>query len=216
MLPSSASELTRCILLRLDHQLTRFTPDDRRFAAAVLQRFIEWFSARQADELQQIRKDFDAFQTGVRNSREMRLQIALWQQGWVFDCFTRFAAEVGVVTPKAAASMNGVFGTLLKRAWDDTVDAIDRLTPVRPESLVSFTVQALQCENIPAIQRHGCLYVRLEDLTEYLRHISRQPSLDPKAVSAALLSAGMLETDASGKNTKKLDGRRYLVIRCRQ
>lgn len=216
MLPSSASELTRCILLRLDHQLTRFTPDDRRFAAAVLQRFIEWFSARQADELQQIRKDFDAFQAGVRNSREMRLQIALWQQGWVFDCFTRFAAEVGVVTPKAAASMNGVFGTLLKRAWDDTVDAIDRLTPVRPESLVSFTVQALQCENIPAIQRHGCLYVRLEDLTEYLRHISRQPSLDPKAVSAALLSAGMLETDASGKNTKKLDGRRYLVIRCRQ
>ena len=214
--PSSASELTRCILLRLDHQLTRFTPDDRRFAAAVLQRFIEWFSARQADELQQIRKDFDAFQAGVRNSREMRLQIALWQQGWVFDCFTRFAAEVGVVTPKAAASMNGVFGTLLKRAWDDTVDAIDRLTPVRPESLVSFTVQALQCENIPAIQRHGCLYVRLEDLTEYLRHISRQPSLDPKAVSAALLSAGMLETDASGKNTKKLDGRRYLVIRCRQ
>ena len=81
MLPSSASELTRCILLRLDHQLTRFTPDDRRFAAAVLQRFIEWFSARQADELQQIRKDFDAFQAGVRNSREMRLQIALWQQG---------------------------------------------------------------------------------------------------------------------------------------
>ena len=216
MLPSAASELTRCVLLRLDHQLTDFEPDDRVFAAATFQRFLEWFAARQAVELERLRKDFDAFQAGVQNNREMRLQIALWQQSWVFDCFTRFAAEVGVVTPKAAASMNGVFGTLLKRAWDDTVDAIDRLTPVRPESLVSFTVQALQCENIPAIQRHGCLYVRLEDLTEYLRHISRQPSLDPKAVSAALLSAGMLETDASGKNTKKLDGRRYLVIRCRQ
>lgn len=216
MLPSSASELTRCILLRLDHPLTRFDPADRRFAATAFQHFIEWFSTRQANELQRLRKDLDAFQAGVRSSREMRLQITLWQQGWVFDCFTRFAAEAGVVTPKAAASMNGVFGDLLKKAWADTVDAIDRLTPVRPESLVRFTVQALQCENIPAIQRHGCLYVRLEDLTEYLRHISRQPSLDPKAVSAALLSAGMLETDASGKNTKKLDGRRYLVIRCRQ
>ena len=216
MLPSATSELTRCVLLRLDHQLTRFDPDDRRFAAATFHHFIEWFSTRQADELQQIRKDFDAFQAGVRNSGEMRSQIALWQQGWVFDCFTRFAAEVGVVTPKAAASMNRVLGNLLKKAWVDTMDAIDRLTPVRPESLVSFAVQALQCENIPAIQRHGCLYVRLEDLTECLRHISRQPSLDPKAVSAALLSAGMLETDASGKNTKKLEGRRYLVIRCRQ
>lgn len=216
MLPSAASELTRCILLRLDHQLTNFQPDDRSFAAATFSHFIAWFAARQADELQQLRKDFDAFQAGISNNREMRLQIALWQQGWVFDCFTRFAAEVGTVTLKAAVSMNGVFDSLLKRAWFNTMEEIERLTPVRPESLAAFTVQALQCENIPAIQRHGCLYVRLEDLTEYLRHISRQPSLDPKAVSAALLSAGMLETDASGKNTKKLDGRRYLVIRCHQ
>lgn len=216
MLPSSASELTRCILLRLDHPLTRFDLADRRFAAAAFRHFIEWFSTRQADELQRLRKDLDAFQAGVRSSREMRLQITLWQQGWVFDCFTRFAAEVGVVAPKAAASMNGVFDDLLKKAWADTVDAIDRLTPVRPESLVSFTVQALRDGNVPVTQHHGCQYVRLEDLTEYLRHISRQPSLDPKDVSAALLSAGVLETDNSGKNTKKLDGRRYLAIRCRQ
>lgn len=39
---------------------------------------------------------------------------------------------------------------------------------------------------------------------------------DPKTVSAALLSAGLLETDASGKNTKKLGGRRYLAICCQQ
>ena len=69
---------------------------------------------------------------------------------------------------------------------------------------------------IPAIRHRGCLYVRLEVLTEQLRRVSQRPSLDPKTISAALRSAGMLETDASGKNTKKLDGRRYLVIRCRQ
>lgn len=216
MLPSAASELTRCILLRLDHQLADFEPSDRIFAAATFQRFLEWFAARQTDELQQLRKDFDAFQAGVSNSREMRLQIALWQQGWVFDCFTRFAAEVGVVSQKAAASMNGVFGALLKKAWTDTLDEIDRLAPVRPESLTAFTVQALQRKVIPAIRHRGCLYVRLEELTQYLRCITRQPSLDPKAVSAALLDAGLLETDASGKNTKKLGGRRYLAVRRQQ
>lgn len=216
MLPSAASELTRCVLLRLDHQLTDFEPDDRVFAAATFQRFLEWFAARQAVELEQLRKDFDAFQAGVQNNREMRLQIALWQQSWVFDCFTRFAAEVGVLASKAAASMNRVFDSLLKKAWADTLDEIDRLTPVRPESLAAFTVQALQREGVPAIRHHGCLYVRLEELTQYLRCITRQPSLDPKAVSAALLSAGLLETDASGKNTKKLGGRRYLAIRCQQ
>lgn len=216
MLPSAASELTRCVLLRLDRQLTDFEPDDRVFAAATFQRFLEWFAARQAVELEQLRKDFDAFQAGVQNNREMRLQIALWQQSWVFDCFTRFAAEVGVLASKAAASMNRVFDSLLKKAWADTLDEIDRLTPVRPESLAAFTVQALQREGVPAIRHHGCLYVRLEELTQYLRCITRQPSLDPKAVSAALLSAGLLETDASGKNTKKLGGRRYLAIRCQQ
>ena len=203
MLPSAASELTRCVLLRLDHQLTDFEPDDRVFAAATFQRFLEWFAARQTAELEQLRKDFDAFQAGVRDNREMRLQIALWQQSWVFDCFTRFAAEVGVLASKAAASMNRVFDSLLKKAWADTLDEIDRLTPVRPESLAAFTVQALQREGVPAIRHHGCLYVRLEELTQYLRCITRQPSLDPKAVSAALLNAGLLETDASGKNTKK-------------
>ena len=212
MLPSAASELTRCILLRLDHQLTDFQPDDRSFAAATFSHFLAWFAARQADELQQLRKDFDAFQAGVQNNREMRLQIALWQQGWVFDCFTRFAAEVGTVTLKAAASMNRVFGALLKKAGADTLDEIDRLTPVRPESLAAFTVQALQHEGVPAIRHRGCLYVRLEDLTQYLRCITRHPGLDPKAVSAALLNAGLLETDASGKNTKKLGGRRYLAV----
>ena len=185
---------------------------DRIFAAATFQRFLEWFAARQADELQQLRKDFDAFQAGASNSREMRLQIALWEQSWMFDCFTRFAAEVGVVSQKAATSMNGVFGALLKKAWTDTTAEIDRLAPVRPESLAAFTVQALQRKGIPAIRHHGCFYVRLEELTQYLRCITRQPSLDPKAVSAALLDAGLLETDASGKNTKKLGGRRYLAI----
>lgn len=216
MLPSSVSELTRCILLRLDHPLTRFDPADRRFAAAAFQHFIEWFSARQANELQRLRKDLDAFQAGVRSSREMRLQITLWQQGWVFDCFTRFAAEAGVLAPKAATSMNGVFGTLLGKAWSDTTAEIDRLAPVRPEILTAFTVQALQRKDIPAIRHHGCLYVRLEELTQYLRCITRHPGLDPKAVSAALLNAGLLETDASGKNTKKLGSRRYLAIRCQQ
>lgn len=216
MLPSAASELTRCVLLRLDHQLADFEPSDRIFAAATFQRFLEWFAARQADELQQLRKDFDAFQAGVQNNREMRLQIALWQQGWVFDCFTRFAAEVGTVTLKAAASMNRVFGALLKKAGADTLDEIDRLTPVRPESLAAFTVQALQHEGVPAIRHRGCLYVRLEDLTQYLRCITRHSGLDPKAVSAALLNAGLLETDASGKNTKKLGGRRYLAVRRQQ
>lgn len=214
MLPSAASELTRCILLRLDHQLTGFQPDDRIFAAATFWHFLAWFAARQADELQQLRKDFDAFQAGVQNNREMRLQIALWQQGWVFDCFTRFAAEVGTVTLKAAASMNRVFGALLKKAGADTLDEIDRLTPVLPESLAAFTVQALQHEGVPAIRHRGCRYVRLEDLTQYLRCITRHSGLDPKAVSAALLNAGLLETDASGKNTKKLGGRRYLAVRC--
>lgn len=212
MLPSAASELTRCVLLRLDHQLNDFEPTDRSFAAATFQHFLSWFAARQADELQQLRKDFDAFQAGVSNNREMRLQIALWQQSWVFDCFTRFAAEVGVVSQKAATSMNGVFGALLKKTWTDTTAEIDRLAPVRPESLTAFTVQALQRKVIPAIRHRGCLYVRLEELTQYLRCITRQPSLDPKAVSAALLDAGLLETDASGKNTKKLGGRRYLAI----
>lgn len=40
MLPSATSELTRCVLLRLDYQLTRFDPDDRRFAAATFHHFI--------------------------------------------------------------------------------------------------------------------------------------------------------------------------------
>ena len=212
MLPSAASELTRCILLRLDHQLTGFEADDRVFAAATFHHFLEWFAARQAAELEQLRKDFDDFQAGVRDSREMRLQIALWQQGWVFDCFTRFAAETGVLAPKAATSMNGVFGTLLGKAWSDTTAEIDRLAPVRPEILTAFTVQALQRKDIPAIRHRGCLYVRLEELTQYLRYITRHPGLDPKAVSAALLNAGLLETDASGKNTKKLGGRRYLAV----
>ena len=105
-----------------------------------------------------------------------------------------------------------MFGALLKKAGADTLDEIDRLTPVRPESLAAFTVQALQHEGVPAIRHRGCLYVRLEDLTQYLRCITRHPGLDPKAVSAALLNAGLLETDASGKNTKKLGGRRYLAV----
>lgn len=212
MLPAAASELTRCVLLRLDHQLTGFEADDRVFAATTFHHFLEWFAARQAAELEQLRKDFDDFQAGVRDSREMRLQIALWQQGWVFDCFTRFAAEAGVLAPKAATSMNGAFGTLLGKAWSDTTAEIDRLAPVRPEILTAFTVQALQRKDIPAIRHRGCLYVRLEELTQYLRYITRHLGLDPKAVSAALLNAGLLETDASGKNTKKLGGRRYLAV----
>lgn len=87
---------------------------------------------------------------------------------------------------------------------------------MQPETIAAMAMQELRAKHIPAIPHRGCLYVQLEVLTAQLSRIFQHPGLDPKVVSAALLSAGMLETDASGKNTKKLDGRRYLAIRCRQ
>lgn len=216
MLPTSASELTRCILLHLDHPLTAFQADDRLYAAAVFRHFLAWFAARRETELQHFRKDFDAFVAAPEHSVELRLRIGCWQQAWVFDCFLRFALDVGAISERAASNMSRTFGGLINRALAHTVNAVRRLTPMQPETIAAMAMQELRAKHIPAIPHRGCLYVRLEVLTSQLRRIFQHPGLDPKAVSAALLSAGMLETDASGKNTKKLDGRRYLAIRCRQ
>lgn len=216
MLPTSASELTRCILLHLDHPLTAFQADDRLYAAAVFRHFLAWFAARRETELQHFRKDFDAFVAASEHSVELRLRIGCWQQAWVFDCFLRFALDMGVISERAASNMSHTFEGLINRALAHTVNAVRRLTPMQPETIAAMAMQELRAKHIPAIPHRGCLYVQLEVLTAQLSRIFQHPGLDPKVVSAALLSAGMLETDASGKNTKKLDGRRYLAIRCRQ
>lgn len=216
MLPTSASELTRCILLHLDQPLTAFQIDDRLYAATVFRHFLVWFAARRESELQRFHEDFDVFVEARQNTSELRLRIGCWQQVWVFDCFLRFALDVNAISEKAASNMSRTFEGLINRAFAYTVSAVRQLTPVQPEAIAAMAMQELQAKHIPAIRHRGCLYVRLEVLTEQLRRVSQRPSLDPKTISAALRSAGMLETDASGKNTKKLDGRRYLVIRCRQ
>lgn len=215
MLPESASELTRCILLQIDRPLA-FQPDDRCFAAASFRYFLLWFAEHQADEIQQFRRDFDAFVGARQNTVDLRLYTAHWQQAWVLSCFCRFAIDRGVISNEAVLKMKDCFSSLARQAIANTLATLKRLIPVRPEEVAALTTQGLQTRHIPATPHNGCLYVRLEILTEYLRRVTQQPSLDPKSVSAALLSAGMLETDNSGKNTKKLDGRRYLAIRCRQ
>lgn len=74
-----ASDLTRCVIVNVNRQLTGGDGSDRIAAASALAGYLQWFAEHSEQELHRLRTEYSAFKTKERSHREERLQISLWE-----------------------------------------------------------------------------------------------------------------------------------------
>lgn len=206
----TASDLTRCVIVNIEQQLIGGNDSDRVVAASALAGFLQWFAEHSEQELARLRTEFESFKTKERSHREERLQISLWELGWVFGSFLRFAISISAISENAARQIDAALTHRLQQIFVRTLQKVDKLNAL--DSLASLIFSGAVAQKFPNFQHNGCLCVRSEDLTLYLRQMLGLPALSVKDATALLRSKGLLWTDKSGKATRKIEGVRYLTI----
>ena len=89
------SDVTRCIIVRLDHPMKGGRPDDRAIAAQALDAFLTWFVPRYHVEKERLQQ---CYEDAAAEGRLDRLKAGLFCIRWAFDCFLRFALDVGALS----------------------------------------------------------------------------------------------------------------------
>lgn len=206
----TASDLTRCVIVNIERQLTGGSDSDRVVAASVLAGFLQWFAEHSEQELDRLRKEFESFKTKERSHREERLQISLWELSWVFSSFLRFAFSISAIGENAARQIDAALTHRLQQIFVQTLQKVDKLNAL--DSLGPLIFSGAKAQKFPCFQHNGCLCVRSENMTLYLKQMLGLPVLSVKDATALLRSKGLLWTDKSGKATRKIKGVRYLTI----
>lgn len=207
-----ASDLTRCVIVNVNRQLTGGDGSDRIAAASALAGYLQWFAEHSEQELHRLRAEYSAFKTKERSHREERLQISLWELSWVFNSFLRFAEDVGAVSHRATEQIDTVLTNTLHQIFSDTLRRVDKLNTCTLATLTSIIKAGAAAKKFPCFQHNGCLCVRTGDLTSYLQQVTGNPKLVVNDVTTELRRQNLLCMDNTQKSTRKVQGVRVLTI----
>lgn len=205
------SDVTRCIIVRIQQQMTGDTDELRTAAATALQGFLKWFAARYEMLCIKIRQDFHDFCDKSMCKTEPRVQKNLFILHWLLCRFIEFSADVQAIAESSQAVLAKIAAQALGTVWSDIQAELRRIAN-RPPNFADAIVAGLQLHKLRAFRHNGCVCVRTHDLTEYLRQVYYQSDLNTKTVTSALRKDNLLSLDNSGKSTKKINGVRYLWI----
>lgn len=207
----ACSDVTRCVIVRIQHQMGGDTDELRTVAATALQGFLKWFGARYEMLCEKIRQDFDDFCDKSMCKTEPRVQKNLFILHWLLCRFIEFSADVQAIAESSQAILTKKAAQALGTVWSNIQTELRRIEN-RPPSITDAIGEGLQSHKLRAFRHSGCVCVRTHDLTEYLRQVYHQGDLNTKTVTSALRIGNLLSLDKSGKSTKKVDGKRYLCI----
>lgn len=205
------SDVTRCVIVRIAHQLTGDTDKLRAVAATAMRGFLTWFGAHYATARLQIQRDFDGFIAEYRTKNEPRVQKSLFELHWLLGSFFDYAQEIGAIAASARQQLIAAAERALTQVWENIQRELRRIEN-RPPTLAEAIAVGIRSGTLPAFQHRGCACVRTENLTNYLQQLYRRSDLSDSCVTAALRQSNLLALDNTGKSTKKVNGERCLCI----
>lgn len=205
------SDVTRCIIVRIQQQMTGDTDELRTAAATASQGFLIWFAARYEMLCIKIRQDFYDFCDKSMHKSEPRVQKNLFILYWLLCQFIEFSADVQAIATSHQAVFVQKGEQALRQVWDNIQAELRRIEN-RPPSVTDAIVEGLQSHKLRAFYHNGCVCVRTSDLTEYLRQVYCRSDINAVKVASTLRKNNLLSLDNSGKSTKKIDGKRYWCI----
>ena len=210
----TVSDVTRCIIVSLDHPMKGGRTDDRSIAAGALSAFLEWFLPRYEQEAQLLR---ERYQATTENKRLDRLATGQFCLQWAFERFMRFAVETGATDETCYKETIRFFDRTLK-IWNKKQQQIlDRIeSAIIKESIPCLLWKGIQKKIIPVHQKlkkleEGYAVIRGQDLflppgvAEWFISVQNgYRGINRNRIGRALKLAGVLVTHESDKaNTVK-------------
>lgn len=205
------SDITRCIIVRIERQLTGDSDDLRIFAATAMQGFLAWFGCHYKEFRTQIQRDFQQFCEKELGRVEPRVQKSLFELHWLLTRFLDYSIEIGAAARSAKPALIEASEQALKKVWSNIQSELHRIE-THPPTLAETISSGIRSQRLFAFRHAGCTCVRTDELVAYLQQVYRRSDLSAHYVTAELRRYNLISIDNSGKSTKKIAGRRYLCI----
>lgn len=205
------SDVTRCIIVRIGHQLTGDSNELRTVAATAMHGFLEWLGAHFNEFSVRIREDFQQFCSTELSDAEPRVQKNLFELYWLLARFWDYAVEIGAASSSARPALVDASEQALKKVWENIQSELRRIEN-RPPTLAEAISSGIRSKRLPSFGHAGCVCVRTDDLVVYLQQVYQRSDLSAHFLTSALRRLNLLSLDNTGKSTKKIAGRRYLCF----
>lgn len=207
------SDVSRCLIIRLNQPMTGGRPDDRKVAAGALGHFLAWFVNRYGHEKRRLSQLYAQESDGLD-----RLGTGLFCLHWAFELFLRFALAVGGLSEKGYRQSVQFFEAILqnmKTRQQQLLDSIDAKIP--KGSIPELVCAALEKQALPLVTkrkrlngRQGLvkgddLFIPPNILEQFLTAQDGYQTLTRNKMGRGLKAAGLLvlhESDRS--NTVKV------------
>lgn len=189
----ATSDLTRCVIVNVDHQMKHRKPDDRRITTAAISRFLA-YSAANYDEIgAEIAQALHEFRADESKDSAPRQQQHLGELSCAFQLFVKYAAEIGALSDQEVPTWT----CALQDALEYSLSENNRLV----ESFEAKTVSNIAKILVDAMKNDVLLVANDED--EFVRHPDDFDGFKRKKVGKRFLrldSIANLLTSVSGRN----------------
>lgn len=230
LLDGAFSTLARCVILHLDTPVNRERTNSACGNPLVLPtaayNYIRWCAANYGRIVSDIRHLHDNYQELISSieSHYMRLYDTRFILETGLHLFLKFCMEIGSITEEKAVEQKKRFSTALNSVLDrqkqelgamkessNYVDAVVALFK-RKKIVLSEDGYYISGE-FDGIKRDNDICIDSERLVSLLCDALGTKKISIQAVCKQFLQAGLLLTDNSASNTKKVYNKRMLVIR---
>lgn len=198
----ASSDVTRCIIVRIPAPLTDTTDELRNVAATAMQGFLDWFAARYTEFHSKIQNDFNTFLIKRGSNREIRVQKSLFELHWLLCRFFEFSIDVGAVHSEDYKTLLPYAKQALAEVYRNIQRELYRINK-RPPTLADAIVTGIRRKSLKRYEHCGCVCIRTDELTRYLRQIFNRSDLTDKQITSVLRQHNLLSLDRSGKSSKK-------------
>lgn len=159
-----------------------------------------------------IKIEMESQLAAVKSAPNERVKKSLFELYWLLCRFFDYAEAVGAVSAVAKGEFVRATAQALTEVWHNIAEELRRIEN-RPKTIQEAIVGGVQQRKFSAFQHKGCICVKLPVLTQYLQDLYNRSDLS-RAICCSSCSANITccPSNASGKSTKKIKGKRYLCI----
>ena len=213
------SDLTRCVIVEVDHQLRGREADDRTVSCAVATRFLEHFAEHYDLISAEIRSALSDFHADAVEEGGPRQQQHMGELSCAFQLLLEYAQKMGAIDDVEMAEWRLRLQNALGRSLSSNIRLTAKFKRENVSNVAKIIVDAMKSEAILLAKnkdkftknpdkyagfeghKHTAVYIRLSSLQELLTSVSGKVWTD-SATGKLLRENGLVEVGKDGHTAK--------------
>ena len=216
---SKPSDLTRCVIVEVDHQLRGREADDRTVSCAVATRFLEHFAEHYDLISAEIRSALSDFHADAVEEGGIRQQQHMGELSCAFQLLLEYAKAIGAIDDVEIAEWGLRLQNALRRSLAANIRLTAKFERENVSNVAKVIVDAMRSGTISLAKnkekftqkqnkyagfeghKHTVVYIRLSSLQELLTSVSGKIWTD-SATGKLLRENGLVEVGKDGHTAK--------------